>query len=199
MRRQWKGFISGILVTVIVLGLGASALAATARQLNATYSGIQITLDGKTITPKDANGAVVEPFAVDGTTYLPVRAVADALGLGVEWDGERNTVVLTSPQTGNGETQGTAEGFIFSTKQTTKYSEYLDWTTTTSEVTNNSGKDYSYVMVSVTYYSEDGTILGQGSAIISGLLNGQTKTFETTINGDFTSAAALKFQVDTKW
>ena len=199
MRRQWKGFISGILVTVLVLGLGASALAATARQLNATYSGIQITLDGKTITPKDANGAVVEPFAVDGTTYLPVRAVADALGLGVDWDGERNTVVLTSPQTGNGETQGTEEGFIFSTKQTTKYSEYLDWTTTTSEVTNNSGKDYSYVMVSVTYYSEDGTILGQGSAIISGLLNGQTKTFETTINGDFTSAATLKFQVDTKW
>jgi hypothetical protein len=31
---------------------------------------------------------------VDGTTYLPVRAVASALGLAVEWDGETNTVRL---------------------------------------------------------------------------------------------------------
>lgn len=101
MRKQWKGFVSGVLATILILGLGVPAMAATVRQLSATYSGIKITLDGKTIIPKDANGTVVEPFAVDGTTYLPVRAVADALGLGVEWDGANNTVVLRS-QTSEG-------------------------------------------------------------------------------------------------
>ena len=34
---------------------------------------------------------------MDGTTYLPVRAVADALGLEVTWDQERQTVALSTP------------------------------------------------------------------------------------------------------
>lgn len=96
MKGQWKGFISGLAVATLVFGLGAPALAATVRQLNATYSGIKITLDGNEVVPKDANGAAVEPFVVDGTTYLPVRAVANALGIGVEWDGATQTVKLTS-------------------------------------------------------------------------------------------------------
>ncbi len=53
-------------------------------------------LDGKTITPRDANGKLVEPFAVDGTTYLPIRAVASALGLDMEWKQATKTVKLTS-------------------------------------------------------------------------------------------------------
>ena len=79
-RQQWRSFFSGVAVTALVFSLGVPALAATVRTLEATYSGIRITLDGREVDPKDANGAAVEPFAVDGTTYLPVRAVADALG-----------------------------------------------------------------------------------------------------------------------
>ena len=96
MKQQWKGFVSGLLLATMVFGLGVPALAASVKQLNAAYSDIKITLDGKGITPTDANGNTVEPFAVDGTTYLPVRAVANALGLGVEWDGATQTVKLTS-------------------------------------------------------------------------------------------------------
>lgn len=92
-----KGFIAGILTATLVFTLIVPAMAATVRQLNATYSGIQITLDGKKVAPTDANGNPVEPFAVDGTTYLPVRAVANALGLGVAWDQATQTVALTSP------------------------------------------------------------------------------------------------------
>lgn len=97
MRKQWKGFVCGILVSVMVLGFGVPALATTVKQLNASYSGIKITLDGEFITPKNANGTIVEPFTVNGTTYLPVRAIANALGLEVEWDGETKTVILESP------------------------------------------------------------------------------------------------------
>lgn len=95
--KQWKGFLSGILVTLLVLGMGGAAVAAVAQnQATLAYNDIKITLDGKAVTPTDANGQAVEPFAIEGTTYLPVRAVASALGLDVEWDGATKTVKLSS-------------------------------------------------------------------------------------------------------
>lgn len=95
-KREWKGFALGLITASIVFSLGTSALAARVQQLNANYNDIKIMLDGTVVTPKDAAGNVVEPFIVDGTTYLPIRAVANALGLGVGWNGNTNTVLLTS-------------------------------------------------------------------------------------------------------
>lgn len=60
------------------------------------YDDIKITLDGEEIIPTDVNGNYVEPFIIEGTTYLPVRGIANSLGLGVDWDDETNTVLLTS-------------------------------------------------------------------------------------------------------
>ena len=73
---------------------GALAANSVTRMIQANYSGIHITVDGKQITPKDANGKVVEPFTVDNTTYLPVRAVAEALGKTVTWDEKTQTVYI---------------------------------------------------------------------------------------------------------
>ena len=97
MRNQWKGFVSGMLAMALLIGLIGTAFA-TSYQKQATldYSGIKITLDGKAITPTDANGKTVEPFAINGTTYLPVRGIASALGLGVTWDQGTQTVQLTT-------------------------------------------------------------------------------------------------------
>ncbi len=95
MKKQWKGFILGVLVTTMIFTL-AMPVAAAVRNLKADFIGIKITLDGSPLTPKDANGKVVEPFAVEGTTHLPLRAVAEALGLGVDWHGPTKTVRLTS-------------------------------------------------------------------------------------------------------
>lgn len=84
-----------ILALSLALSLSVTVMATSATKpavLN--YSDIKITLDGQSVTPKDANGNIVEPFIIDGTTYLPVRAVADALGLNVEWDGSTKTVKL---------------------------------------------------------------------------------------------------------
>ena len=61
-----------------------------------TYRGIRIVLDGKLIIPKDANGTVLDAFILNGTTYLPVRALANALGCDVGWDGSTSTVLITS-------------------------------------------------------------------------------------------------------
>ncbi|HWQ75845.1 MAG TPA: stalk domain-containing protein [Syntrophomonas sp.] len=97
IKERAKGFVSGMLAMVLLMGLiGTAAATVGQRTVNLDYTGINITLNGKPITPTDANGNVVEPFAISGTTYLPVRGIANALGLGVSWDAATQTVILTS-------------------------------------------------------------------------------------------------------
>ena len=96
MKRNVRSFLAGCLVTLLLSGT-IGAVAAYQRQATLDYTGIKITLDGRTITPTDANGNAVEPFAISGTTYLPVRAVANAMGLNVSWDQSTQTVRLTTP------------------------------------------------------------------------------------------------------
>lgn len=92
-----------LLVSVMLVALGVPVLAASGytKQASLNYNDIKITLNGAAITPKDANGNTVEPFIIDGTTYLPVRAVAEAIGLYVNWDGDTNTVKLSSTPQNN--------------------------------------------------------------------------------------------------
>ena len=72
--------------------------AAYEERVNINYRRIKIVLDGKEIIPCDGAGKTVEPFIMSssGTTYLPLRAVSQALGLNVQWDGVANTVTLKS-------------------------------------------------------------------------------------------------------
>ena len=94
-----KKALSLILCLALIFSLGTAALAADTdfvRSADITYRGISIVVNGKKIVPQDASGNAVEPFIMDGTTYLPVRAIAGALGLDVSWDGASSTVVLKS-------------------------------------------------------------------------------------------------------
>lgn len=98
MKGNIKSFVSGCIVTATVVGLVGSAAATVGQKTVALdYNDIKVTLDGKRVTLVDANGKAVEPFAIDGTTYLPVRAVSDTLGLEVGWDGATATVTLDTP------------------------------------------------------------------------------------------------------
>ena len=93
-----KRLFSLLLITAMLFVLTGTVTAAdTWVKKDLYYGGIKITLNGNTITPKDANGTVVDPFAIDGTTYLPVRAISNALGINVDWDGATKTVVLQTP------------------------------------------------------------------------------------------------------
>jgi len=98
-KERTKGFVLGILVT-LMLSMTLNVFAAPiTRSVQIMFNNIKITLDGEEIVPRDARGNVVEPFILDGTTYLPVRGIAGSLGLDVEWDGATQTVILTTPET----------------------------------------------------------------------------------------------------
>ena len=86
-------FVAGLLVMAIILSAGM-AFAATTRDISVIFRDIQLFVNGQLVTPRDAQGNVVEPFIFDGTTYLPVRAVGDALGLDVHWDAATSSVWL---------------------------------------------------------------------------------------------------------
>ena len=88
------------------------------------YRGIKIILDGATITPKDANGNVVEPFIIDGTTYLPVRALSNALGFDVGWDNATSTVSITSGGSSSGGGQSGGSGWVMIYEKATQTPDY---------------------------------------------------------------------------
>ena len=52
------------------------------------FSNIKIVVDGKELKTDK------EPFIYEGTTYLPVRAVGEAVGKNVTWDAASKTVIL---------------------------------------------------------------------------------------------------------
>lgn len=86
------------LVVALVIILTTTVFATVGkRTAELYYNNIKVMLNGKEITPTDANGNAVEPFIIDGTTYLPVRGVASALGMNVGWNGATNTVTLDNP------------------------------------------------------------------------------------------------------
>ena len=57
---------------------------------------ISVIVDGTKIQTVDVNGNPAEPFLQDGTTYVPVRAVASAMNFAVDWDNDTRTVVIGS-------------------------------------------------------------------------------------------------------
>lgn len=91
--KLWKAVVTCLLV-VALLSVSVWAVTDTVKNLEAHYTGISLVVNGVQVTPKDANGKVVDPFIVDGTTYLPVRAVASALGEDVSWEGSTRTVYI---------------------------------------------------------------------------------------------------------
>ena len=96
--KNYKSFFAGMLTMLLIVCLTGTALATTGkvtRELE--YRNISVSLDGKKLDLRDAKGNAVEPFMFEGTNYLPVRALAESLGLNVAWDGATSTVVLTTP------------------------------------------------------------------------------------------------------
>lgn len=102
--QRMKDMICGALIASMVLCYGTVAFAKVANiNIPVSFSNIKIVVDGEQISTSK------EPFTYEGTTYLPVRAVAEAVGKDVTWDGNTKTVYLgeapkniSAPKTADG-------------------------------------------------------------------------------------------------
>ena len=92
----WRGFGAGLILTVVMMGLSVSALAATVSRTIQVEEGVKISLNGATFIPRDVNGNEVSVFLYNGTTYVPLRAVSEAMGVDVSYDSATKTAILVT-------------------------------------------------------------------------------------------------------
>ncbi len=92
--RSIKSLVAGIVIGALLFGSSPIFALSGIRNIAVTYQNIKLTVDGKTVQT-DA-----EPFLYDGRTYVPIRAVSEALGAGVKWSATTSTIEITkSPST----------------------------------------------------------------------------------------------------
>lgn len=100
--KRGRRFVSLLLALTMICSLMVNASATESQEEIKAYLNydITVTYNGNTQTLKDAAGNTVYPVSYNGTTYLPVRAVSNMLGIEVEWDGATRTVILSEPAGG---------------------------------------------------------------------------------------------------
>lgn len=84
-----KDVCLGATVAALVMSAAPAAYAKVANMdIPVMFNNIKIVVDGKELKTDK------EPFIYEGTTYLPVRAVGEAVGKNVTWDAASKTVIL---------------------------------------------------------------------------------------------------------
>lgn len=87
--QRMKDVCLGATVAALVMGAAPAAYAKVANMdIPVMFNNIKIVVDGKELKTDK------EPFIYEGTTYLPVRAVGEAVGKNVTWDAVSKTVIL---------------------------------------------------------------------------------------------------------
>lgn len=85
------------------------AVGAAAREISVLYRSITIWVDGRRVATE------TEPFLVvdEGRTYVPARALAEALGARVSWDETRSAVLVSTPGHWEEQTHGDVTTYRF--------------------------------------------------------------------------------------
>lgn len=94
MKKQWKGFFVGFVLAATLFSLESTAWGAMVGKTIEVFTGVNIYIDDVKLNPVDPNGNPIEAFIYNGTTYLPVRAVGEAVGKVVQWEGKTSSVYL---------------------------------------------------------------------------------------------------------
>lgn len=98
MKGKLTSFLAGVLTVVLLMTLTVSALAADG-SLSLTVNPIRVLVNGEVFQPKDAQGNDVLVFTYNGTTYAPLRALAEAYGLEVGYDSANKIATVNAPGT----------------------------------------------------------------------------------------------------
>jgi hypothetical protein len=85
--KRVKVFIAGVVLGALLMTV-SPVLAET---VDIAFNAMHITVNGKSV--------VADNFLYNGTTYVPLRAIAEMLGLDVSYDASTNTAAINSKST----------------------------------------------------------------------------------------------------
>ncbi len=71
---------------------------------------IKLTLNGNLLTLKDSEGTALAPVIINGNSYLPTKAIGEALGARVQWNESSKTISITN--SGNGSVKQVSQNEI---------------------------------------------------------------------------------------
>jgi len=211
-RDQLQGFIAGILVVLLLLPMSTAfgAPTWTSRDITVLQGGIRTVVNGQEVTLRDAQGRVVEPMIFQGSTFVPLRAISEALGYPVDWNGATTTVYVGRLPQGTPFLQA-APWFERSGMETrtvnmlgnpfpdaiASYARYVGWShhNLNAQFSTLSGIigriDGSGISTAVSTIS----FIGDGRELASFNVDGDT--LPTEISVDVTGVLVLRIQIDT--
>ena len=193
-----KYILMGVLVAVFFSQLVTPALAALAKKTIDIYTGINIYVDDVKLNPTDVNGNPVQPFVYNGTTYLPVRAVGEAVGKAVQWDGSTSSVYLGKHES------VTPAVWLRNMDYFTSAGSF----SSTDTLVDNLGNEHTnviyhvpnswYIVYDTGSFTRTYKINGQYSRISGTLFQTYQHRSETTTSTNESTAAALKIYGDNQ-
>ena len=177
MKKFFAGIISGIAVSFCVAVFASQTpqvvSEVVAKKIDAYFGRVKLVVNGKNVDK--------ETLVYDDSTYIPLRAAAEVLGVEVEWDEKTGTAILTSPKAG---ATPTASGAATATtaSATSAPSGTGSSKTTTATVTKSNGSTASPTVTgaSATTTAASGTPVGTPSGTPAASASGSQTTGAAT-------------------
>ena len=91
-----KKVFAGVISVAMLASMGTGAYAATKLQDIKAYLNpdVKVKVDGTPVQLKDVKGNAIVPILYNNANYVPARAIADALGVAVDYDEETRTIIF---------------------------------------------------------------------------------------------------------
>lgn len=122
MKFRFGSFVSGFLAAGVLFSVTALAISG---RMTIEVDPINVQVNGEVFQPTDVTGKEVPVFAYNGTTYAPLRALAEAYGLEVEYDAAANMATVTDPEaTPDPDTTAKADYSDWSAEDEAAYQEF---------------------------------------------------------------------------
>lgn len=99
VKKQLQGFVVGVIITVLLMSSVATGQSIK-QKIEVVFNSVNLTVNGQKV--------VTDNISYNGTTYVPLRRVAEILGKEVGWDANSNTASIND------------KGFVTESKKETK-------------------------------------------------------------------------------